>query len=380
MVLKHVYILTTLICWMSSVDVLVQVILPSVIKAEQLTISRKRKGRKRNAKKSVAAPEEQPLCTEDGGTSSDAEIDSSSSLRKASLPLEFLHRENVPSKQCACHDFDIESSSYARFAYLIIVHNSRTVEDAVHAFQAIAAVNSIVVIHIDAKFSWEEFLNSSLYSIVNECRCGALVYVNSIFSPEWGDWSMNEPTLWAMDLLSSHERFKGQWEVFINMSGDTMPTRTPMAMSRLFDSETGPLASTNFVTSSSCETGLVPTHIYHFPIGWHKREAHSTRPRGHPVVRFINDVGIEEEATIPTYFGSQWVILTRQFVEYLASSLQRKDSLVSQYRDEVISLERVVTDETFIPSLVMYLAKDTIPKVNGNGHLLLGDEIMESAR
>ena len=43
---------------------------------------------------------------------------------------------------------------------------------------------------------------------------------------------MNDPTLWAMDKLSSE--FSGKFDKFINLSGDTLPTLDNAAMGSLF--------------------------------------------------------------------------------------------------------------------------------------------------
>lgn len=282
-------------------------------------------------------------------------------------PLQFLTTEIA--EDCFCYELD--NANTVRFAYLIIVHDQRTIEDAVYAFRSIAAANAIITIHIDKKLDWGVFLKSSLYSEINHCRCGALIYVDQKFAPEWAEWSMNSPTLWAMEILTSHTDFLDKWDTFINLSGDTIPTRTPNEMSRLFHVETGPLSNTNFVTSSSCTTGLAPTHIYHFPQEWHKRTAHSTNPEGHPSITYKDDMGVMKSAVLPTYFGSQWVILTYSFVDYIAKSLRRNDSLVSKYRDALILTGRVMTDETFIPSLVMHVSPESIPKINNNEPIYL---------
>ena len=284
-------------------------------------------------------------------------------------PLEFF--SNDSTKDCQCYSLDDEHA--VRFAYLIILHDSRTIEDSLYAFRSIAAKNTIILIHIDNKLDWNIFLESSLYSEIENCTCGALVYIDQKYSPEWGEWSMNLPTIWAMDILTTHVQFRKNWDTFINISGDTIPTRTPNKMSHLFHVQNGPLSGLNFVTSSSCTTGLSPTHIYHFPRGWHKRNAHSTNPEGHPVVSYKDDTGVLQSIVIPTYFGSQWVILTYSFVEYLASSLRRNDSLVSKYRDALILMGRVMTDETFIPSLLMLVAPETIPQNHNNEKIYLPD-------
>jgi len=281
---------------------------------------------------------------------------------KSSPPLEYFHPDTV---RCKCPSTDQNGSLSSRLAYLIIVHNKRTLDDAVNAFRALAASNAIIVIHIDRKLDWNVYLESALYDEVEICRCGAYVYVDQVHSCAWAEWSMNEPTLWAMDLLTTHTRFRHQWHVFMNLSGDTMPTRTPRVMSSLFEeSGPGPLSGINFVTSYSCETGLHPTDMNIFNEEWHKRWAHSPEPEFY----YYDDNGDEYHASVPTFFGSQWVVLTYEFVDYLASSLRNEYSLVSRYRDEIIRLERVMTDETFIPSILMYTQfRNTLPDMTEDG-------------
>ena len=173
------------------------------------------------------------------------------SNRHALIPSEYLDR--IIDPQCSCYHVE-DISGLPQFAYLIVVHDLRTIEDAKNAFRAIAARNTIILIHIDKSLKWEVYLRSSLYEEVNRCRCGAKVIVDSVCSPDWALWSMNDPLLWAIDILTSRNEFENQWDVFINLSGDTMPTRTPNEMSHLFNREFGPLNDINFITSSSCTT------------------------------------------------------------------------------------------------------------------------------
>jgi hypothetical protein len=180
---------------------------------------------------------------------------------------------------------------------------------------------------------------------------------------------MNYPTFWGMQLANA--RFRGQWDVFLNLSGDTMPVYTTEVIASLFDPKEGPLRGTNFVTSSSCETGLLPTNVYIFPKHWHKRSHYTNNPPGDPVIKYVDDNGKEEEIRLITHFGSQWMALQPDFVDYLVTSLQRPDSLPSRYKDELIRTKRLMADETFIPTLLMHVHpfNTTLPVVNENGTL-----------
>jgi hypothetical protein len=187
---------------------------------------------------------------------------------------------------------------------------------------------------------------------------------------------MNEPTFWGMQVAMTHN--KTNWDVFINLSGDTMPVYTPQVIGSLFH---GPLAGYNFVTSSSCETGLQPTSVYHFPTRWHKRGHYTTNPEGDPVIEYVDDQGKEQSITLTIHFGSQWMALQPDFCQYLINSLQRPDSLPSRFKDYLIHTERLMTDETFIPTLLMHVMpfNTTLPKVNHEG-AMLGLERMTALR
>jgi hypothetical protein len=243
------------------------------------------------------------------------------------------------------------------------------VEDAVHLFRAIRSPDNIIIVHVDTKMDWNVYLNSTLYNEVEACPCGSEVVVESVHSAKWSSWSMNDPTFWGMTLAST--RFRGQWDVFLNLSGDTMPVYTTEVMATLFDPKEGPLRGTNFVTSSSCETGLLPTNVYIFPERWHKRAHYTNHPPGDPVIGYVDDDGKEQEIRLITHFGSQWMALQPDFVDYLVTSLQRPDSLPSLYKDELIRTKRLMTDETFIPTLLMHVHpfNETLPDVNENGTL-----------
>lgn len=107
-----------------------------------------------------------------------------------------------------------------RFAYLVTVHNYRTAQDATYLYRAIRDTGHpgaapIILIHIDKKFAWQEFQQTSLYhqiAVIN-CTCSSITHVASIYDSEWGQWSMNFPTHWAMRLLITDERFIGKWVI-----------------------------------------------------------------------------------------------------------------------------------------------------------------------
>jgi hypothetical protein len=199
-------------------------------------------------------------------------------------------------------------------AYLVVVHNRRTIQDAIHLFRAIRAEGNIIMIHVDTKFDWNVYLDSDLYQEAENHSRGATVVVSAVHSADWSSWSMNDPTHWGMELATT--RFRGEWDIFINLSGDCMPVYNPQVMSELFDPSSGPLRETNFVTSSCCETGLVPTSVMDFPKDWHKRTHY-----GEPIIEYVDDDGQDQQTTLIVHWGSQWMALQPDFVDYVPCSI-----------------------------------------------------------
>jgi Core-2/I-Branching enzyme len=273
----------------------------------------------------------------------------------------------------------------ARIFYLVLVHNERTVNDAIFLFRAIRSPLNIIVIHFDQKIEHlirydgddDEKNGHSSSSVLlrelRECPCGSRVRVDFVHSVEWSKWSMNLPTLWGMQLAVSE--YTDQWDVFINLSGDTLPVYTTDTMATLLGHPS--MARYNFVTSRSCETGLVPTSVYQFPKYWHKRR-HYTRDETEDDPVFTYSVTSSEKRerhgvsahhsrpnktqsfnkTVTVHFGSQWVILRYSFVEWLVRQLQDESSWPSQFREYLIQSEKLMTDETFIPTVLMHARND----------------------
>ena len=266
-----------------------------------------------------------------------------------------------------------------RIAYLITVHNQRTIDDALPLFKAIRSPQNIILIHVDRKCDWAVYVGSELREEVERCPCGASVLVDSVHSAEWSSWSMNDPTFWGMGQLVSNPTFQNRWDVFVNLSGDTLPVFTADALSRRFTEPA--FKGINFVTSSSCETGYWPTSVYTFPEWWHKRAHYTNDPEGNPVLDYTDDDGHPQTSTLVIHFGSQWMVLQPDFVRYLVRSLQRRDSLPSRFKDYLIETGRLMTDETFIPTLLMHVHpfNTTLPRVNENGTLVDAPE-METIR
>lgn len=272
-----------------------------------------------------------------------------------------------------------QSSGGTRIFYLVILHNVHTLRDAVHLFRALRGPPHTVVFHVDKKVQHaidqandqnSTLLQTALQSLQDEilsCPCGSRVDLQAVHSVEWSKWSMNLPTLWGMQLAAS-EPYKDKWDFFINLSGDTLPVYTPSAMSRILSH----LSHYNFVTSRSCETGLVPTNVYDFPESWHKRKHYTNADRDPPPIIHYNDSHGQPQSTeIDYYFGSQWVVLRKDFVQYLALELDRNDGFVARYRDHLMKKGKVMTDETFLPTILMHVPpfNETLPELQEEGGL-----------
>lgn len=287
-------------------------------------------------------------------------------------------------------------SNMTRIFYLILIHNERTANDAIYLFRSIRHPNNIVLFHIDSKAmdrlkppsqlllypsttetTTRNSSNNNMSSSESEapsssllwdellyCPCGSKVRIVSKYSITWGHWNMTEPTLCGIEIATS-SLFWGSWDVFINLSGDTLPVYTPNAM----ENKLRDLYPYNFVTSSSCETSLIPTNVYDFPKWFHKRK-HYTREETEPDPIFTytdTDNNIQRNITITTYFGSQWVILQSSFCLWLHQQLQIQNSWVNQYRLHLIQSQKLMSDETFIPTILMSspLFHDAVPKLVG---------------
>jgi hypothetical protein len=247
----------------------------------------------------------------------------------------------------------------ARIFYLIGIHNQRTLDDALYLFRAIRDVRNTILIHVDVKFGLEDYHRSALQQEIEACPCGSHVEVASVYNCSWGTWSMNLPTLWSMKKAVTE--YDGKWDVYINLSGDTLPVYTPDTIATLF---AGPLKDINFITSSACETGLRPTPLTAFPKKWHKRKHYSNHPAN---LTYVDDDGVlHHNVTIETYFGSQWMSLTPQWCAFMVRQLERPDSLPSRFRSYLKRTGKLMADETFIPTMLMRFFPETIPNITSD--------------
>jgi len=338
---------------------------------------------------------------------------------------------NCPAADPNYSSQDNDRPPSARIAYLISVHNRRTIHDGAHLLKALMETShpgdtAIILIHVDkrtgiasrdsvAEDADEEnqflYHDSSLKRYVDACLAtsactrnrrdgmndktissnnnATILEVHSRFSPAWSKWSMNDPTLWAMDYLVHHTKLNRRqqhqggspsssvssspsWDVFINLSGDTLPVVTASRISQLFEPSQGPLGNTNFVTSASCVTGLVPTSIYDFPEHTMKRAHYFQRHIPKTLSHVDSTTGEwKKDVETPIYFGSQWMALTHDFTEYVIRSLDHPNGLGAVLKHALIETEVLMTDETFFATMLMNSPafRDTIPKLNDDGAL-----------
>ncbi|KAL3933035.1 MAG: hypothetical protein SGARI_003808, partial [Bacillariaceae sp.] len=288
------------------------------------------------------------------------------------------HSSNKSSKiPNSCRNTHIHHESEgcgARIFYLIGIHNQRTLDDALHLFRAIRDARNTILIHFDTKFGLDSYQNSSLAKEIEACPCGSHVEVASVHDCQWGSWSMNGPTIWSLEKAVTD--YTGKWDVYINLSGDTLPVYTQDRVAELFS---GPLKGINFVTSVACETGLLPTPITAFPKKWHKRGHYSHHPPNN--LEYVDDDGIKHHnVSVETYFGSQWMSLTPTWCEFIVRQLKRPNSLTSQFRDWLIRTEKLMSDETFFSSMMMHYAPETLPNITDDFFLDREDVDMYAIR
>jgi len=210
---------------------------------------------------------------------------------------------------------------------------------------------------------------ADLHTILDEevasCPCGSVIRRESVHSVEWSKWSMNLPTLWGMELAVTE--YSGAWDVFINLSGDTLPVYKPHVLAERLQQ-----FPYNFVTSRSCETGLFPTPVYDFPKIWHKRR-HYTNDESESAPSFL-DGPTGEQVVVTVHFGSQWLVLQHGFVEWIVSQRRDSTSWVSQFGVHLEQANKLMTDETYIPTLLMHAPERfALPNVTSSGKLVFAN-------
>ena len=173
-----------------------------------------------------------------------------------------------------------------------------------------------------------------------------------------------------MDQLITNERFKNKWDVFMNLSADSLPVFTPKVLSNYFSNE---LKGINFVTSNSCFTGLLPTRLSKFPAKWHKRRHYEQGGKFEISFKEYNgDNEIPNTIELKIHFGSQWMTLTPSVVEFFAVSMKQPESLPMRFKDELLNRNLLMADEVFFPTVIIhhYDFKHTLPKLSENRSLI----------
>jgi hypothetical protein len=258
---------------------------------------------------------------------------------------------SVQRNECGCFYHNMKG---ARIAYLITLHNERTLKESLSLIQSIAVPSSIIIVHIDKMFPMEKYKASNLYDFIEGdcCACNAKVVVESRFHLKWGSWEMNAATHWVMTELVHNPEYMGEWDVFMNLSADSLAVYTPQILSNLFGTK-GQLHGYNFVTSSPCLTGLRPTNINDDVPYYYFKKLHYEN-EGDFLITYTDEEGIEKTEKIVIHVGSQWMTLTPDAVKYIANSLQREDSLPSRFRNEFVKRGKLMSDETFIPTMLAH--------------------------
>lgn len=258
-----------------------------------------------------------------------------------------------------------------RIFYFIQVHNERTVHDAVHLIRSIRDPNNFLLIHFDKKA--EALFQNETNPIRKElltCPCGNSSRIECEFDVEWSHWSMNMPTLWALNLAV--DEYADRWDIWINLSGDSLAVYDVNTMASILEQ-----LPYNFVTSSWCERGTSPVNVYDYPEWWHKRR-HYTSNSQVPYFRmqYTTTDGKKNITDLTAYFGSQWMLLQKGFVEWLVEELKRPHSLPTVYKDFLVKTKVLMTDESYIPTLLMHTHpfRDTLPKIDKEGYILWANQ------
>ena len=79
----------------------------------------------------------------------------------------------------------------------------------------------------------------------------------------------------------------------------------------------------------------------------------------------------QEDVKTPIYFGSQWMALTHDFVEYVVRSMIHPNGLGNVLKETFLKTKVQMTDESFFATVLMNSPafNDTLPKLNENGAL-----------
>lgn len=141
------------------------------------------------------------LCTQPPSIHSDVEVEDKKCRQMQQQQQDQQPNSTIISqtlnKSCGCLEYDTSQSG--RIAYLITLHNKRTLEDSINLLKSLIAPGFIVLIHIDKKLPKEEFQKSELKKFIDKddsCNhCGADIFVDTVYgeSQEEFDYFDNRP-------------------------------------------------------------------------------------------------------------------------------------------------------------------------------------------
>jgi len=171
------------------------------------------------------------------------------------------------------------------------------------------------------------------------------------------------PPLLFVRARRQHIRFDKSrpWDYFINLSGDSYPVLRPEPLRRRL-AENG--RHLNYMTSKTGITGLVPTAWSEFDPTWHKAKAFPFPLLEGPAFKDTQ-----------AHYGSQWMVLTRSFVEFVLREREVPGSLTHELAEwfqhgsleidvgkkDKIRVKPHIPDELFFPTVLM-----NSPRFNGS--------------
>lgn len=208
-----------------------------------------------------------------------------------------------------------------KIAYFILAHHKP--KQLLRMLNAIYSPNHIYLIHIDAKS------DDSMFALANQLRDNPNIYFLSSRMTTWGGWSLVQAEIDAMKFLLSDPR----WTTYINLSGQDFPL---MKQEKI---EASIIPGVNYMeildSQQQRDASKLTTQLYYV------EDMGKIEVLGHR--KLFNEYF---EDSVKQYRGSQWKILSRQFVQYVVTS-EFSHTLQDYYRYTFIP------DEEFFQTLIM---------------------------
>lgn len=222
----------------------------------------------------------------------------------------------------------VSGSAKLRLAYLILVHSHDSVLAAQRLLPAIYHPDFYYVIVVDqnmdhrARRALDDFLSSQKDHHKNNEKDNNVKVVRANVRSEWGSLGLVQNELDGLQELLAF----GPWDYAINLSGDSYPL---VSQARLVE-RLAYWRGANFVVDG----GERPERANEVPAFKAERLAVvKSWPTG---------------VTQPDQFGSQWFVLTREFVEYALTSAFARNVLVAMAADKA-----QIPDESYFQVLLM---------------------------